>query len=300
MAEWKPVRGDTGALFLRGTCLMTYAVREKTWILFDSGSHRDREELFAWLEEQGITVAAVFTSHAHYDHVENHTALKARYGAKLIAPAFDAALVRSSLSLKACFYSCTRPEIERDFGEMLFHADEVIAPGQTRVTWEGRSFRIVELPGHAASHIGYVTPDEVCYLADAVLSPELYGQEQLIYTLDWGRALHTLERIRTLPWNPCVLAHYGITDQAAVLAEENRKAFFRMADRILGCLPERFTLEEAVRDTVAAFAIPVKSVPKARVMERSIRAILEYLTEHEAVRTELENGILCYRQQKQK
>lgn len=44
----------------------------------------------------------------------------------------------------------------------------MILPGQEQVQVCGVQFRILSLPGHAASHMGFVTPDGVAYLADSM------------------------------------------------------------------------------------------------------------------------------------
>lgn len=298
MAEWKRIRGNTGALLLKGTCIMTYETAKGKWILFDSGSHHDREDLFSWLEEHEISVEAVFTSHVHYDHEENHSCLKERYGASLIASAMDAELVKDSISLKACFYSCTKSEIERYFGEMIFQADQIIQPGQTQILWNGIPFEILNLPGHAVSHIGYATPDQVCYLADALLDTGIYEKERLVYTLDWGSSLQTMKLIGHLPFKTCVLAHYGITEDSARLASENQRAFFHMLSSIQALFPAEFTLEEITKQVISGLKIPVKSYPKSRVIERSMRSVLEYLTEENKIQTVVRDGMIIYQRQK--
>ena len=76
MARFEHVSGNTGCLYLRGNCIPVYCMSEKEWIIMDSGSRYDREELIRFLGENAIRVKAVLTSHAHYDHVGNHALLR--------------------------------------------------------------------------------------------------------------------------------------------------------------------------------------------------------------------------------
>ncbi len=46
-------------------------------------------------------------------------------------------------------------------------------PGRTVLLLRRSEFRILYTPGHSAGHICTVTPDNVCYVADALLSHEL-------------------------------------------------------------------------------------------------------------------------------
>ena len=49
MARFEHVSGNTGCLYLRGNCIPVYCMSEKEWIIMDSGSRYDREELIRFL-----------------------------------------------------------------------------------------------------------------------------------------------------------------------------------------------------------------------------------------------------------
>ncbi|MFR4512959.1 MAG: hypothetical protein ACLT4E_13225 [Clostridium sp.] len=66
---------------------------------------------------------------------------------------------------------------------MLCKADQIILPGQEQVQVCGVQFRILSLPGHAASHMGFVTPDGVAYLADSMFDRESLKKGRLFYML---------------------------------------------------------------------------------------------------------------------
>ena len=54
MARFEHVSGNTGCLYLRGNCIPVYCMSEKEWIIMDSGSRYDREELIRFLGENAI------------------------------------------------------------------------------------------------------------------------------------------------------------------------------------------------------------------------------------------------------
>ncbi|MEQ2429097.1 MBL fold metallo-hydrolase, partial [Enterocloster hominis (ex Hitch et al. 2024)] len=80
MARFEHVAGNTGCLSLKGNCIPVYCMTEKEWIIMDSGSRFDRDELIHYLKEHTINIKAVLTSHAHYDHVGNHAVLQEMFG----------------------------------------------------------------------------------------------------------------------------------------------------------------------------------------------------------------------------
>ena len=153
MARFEHVSGNTGCLYLRGNCIPVYCMSEKEWIIMDSGSRYDREELIRFLGENAIRVKAVLTSHAHYDHVGNHALLQEMYGCECVMSAFDAGALRDTVALKSCFYSCTETEIRNHFSDMVCRADRLIEDGAGEILVSGQSPETVCLtPGFPLPH----------------------------------------------------------------------------------------------------------------------------------------------------
>ena len=210
MARFEHVSGNTGCLYLRGNCIPVYCMSEKEWIIMDSGSRYDREELIRFLGENAIRVKAVLTSHAHYDHVGNHALLQEMYGCECVMSAFDAGALRDTVALKSCFYSCTETEIRNHFSDMVCRADRLIEDGAGEILVSGIPFQVIGLPGHAASQVGFMTPDKVVYLGDCLLGPSEARQEKVIYMLNWRTALDTMKTAAgRFEGSPCILSHYG-------------------------------------------------------------------------------------------
>lgn len=295
MAHVEAVAGNTGCIYLRGICIPYYDLGERTWILMDSGSRFDREGLLGFLQENGITVRAVLCSHAHFDHTENNRELQKRYGAEIIMTPFDAGCVRDRTALKACFYSYTGEDNARYNGEMLCRADRVLALGQEQVEVGGVSFGILPLPGHAASHVGFVTPDGVCYLADALLSGQVLASRRLPYMLDWAQTLRTVGKLVELHYPYYILAHCGVYADVGGLAEENLRHFGGLLDDFAEIFAEPAGLDEAVRRAVKKYGCTIKNYEKACTFERIVRSATEYLWEKGKISREISDGIVVYR-----
>lgn len=71
---------------------------------------------------------------------------------------------------------------------MIHTPDVIIPPGDGPFSFCGAEFHIVHTPGHSAGHICTVTPDNVCYTADALLSYEMI-EAKLPYSLSHRRLL---------------------------------------------------------------------------------------------------------------
>ena len=288
------VAGKTGCLYLMGNCIPYYAVKEKEWVLMDSGSRLARTELAEYLSENKISVRAVLCSHGHYDHTENNRFLQEEYGAELVMSCLDAGVLQDTLSLKTVFYSNTILDNEREWSDMLCKADQLILPGQDQVKVCGVQFQILSLPGHAASHMGFVTPDGVAYLADSMFDWESLKKGQLFYMLCWSQTLKTLERIKGFGYKKYILAHYGVFDGVKDLAEENIRRFKEILEDLKPLISRDITLEQLTAKVINDLGHPVKRLEKARLYERIVRSMLEYLLEQGDVSCYVKDGSVCY------
>lgn len=300
MAYTQQVLGNTGCLFLKGICIPFYGISRQEWILLDSGPRFVRQELEGYLREQGIRIRAVVCSHAHFDHTENNRYLQTTQGAKIVMSVLDAGIVQDAIALKTCFYSYSRLENEQYNREMICKADQIFGPWQQAekssmgIQVEGVPFRVLSLPGHAASHVGFVTPDGAAYLADSLFSPDPSGEERLTYMLDWGQALKTMEQVGEYDYERCILAHGGVYDQIRPLAEENRNRFGRMLDGFQELFAGELTQEQLLEKSAGRYHFTSENYEKVCLFERVIRSMTEYLMEQGRISRKSRGGILVY------
>lgn len=163
-----------------------------------------------------------------------------------------------------------------------------------RIQVEGVSLQVLPLPGHAASHVGFVTPDGVAYLADSVFSPDSSGRERLTYMLDWTRALKTLEAVREFSYHGYILAHGGVCQEIRSVAEENLERFGRMMDGFSQLFAEEITQGELLERAGKRYHVSLESYEKICLTERVIRSMTEYLVEQGRVRRAVRGGRLVY------
>lgn len=159
---------------------------------------------------------------------------------------------------------------------------------------EGVPFQVLSLPGHAASHVGFVTPDGAAYLADSLFSPDPSGAERLTYMLDWGQALKTMEQVGEYDYERCILAHGGVYDQIRPLAEENRNRFGRMLERFQDLFAGELTQEQLLEKSAGRYHFTSENYEKVCLFERVIRSMTEYLVEQGRISRRTRGGILVY------
>lgn len=265
----------------------------------DSGPRFIREELNDYLIEHGITVRAVLCSHAHYDHTENNRFLQKKYGAEVIMSVYDAGVLYDTTALKSVFYSYTPQENEQYNRHMICAADRVIFPGQEKVDIDGNTFGILRLPGHAASQLGFVTPDGAAYLADSILKGGVLEGKRLIFMLNWKDAFRTLETIKGFSFQKYMLAHSGSCDRVEELVLENERAFREQLETFYRHLQAWSDFAGAGQEALFQearrwYGFASGNYMKIRIFEWIIRSMAEYYMEQGILRWKAEDGRIVY------
>lgn len=193
---WKSITRDTGYVEFEYALVGTYRLPDGRLILIDSGTE-EAPELFDDLERMGTSVRAVINTHRHVDHVANNRALAQRYGAEIYLPAGE--------------LTERRPEEEGiDFPACAI-ADDV------RELWiDGVPFRLLPTPGHSPAHQTVITPDNVCFLGDAMMIGEYLHMSKLPYMKDVDTSVISMETIRETRFAHYVFAHKGACTRDAL------------------------------------------------------------------------------------
>lgn len=116
-------------------CYFVYEEGKKDVIFFDPGDQG--ELIYHKLKEAGFSVAAIYLTHGHFDHIEGCNELRKLSGAKVYALDEEADI-------------CTDPyqNLSADFGAAYtVEPDGYFHDGDIR-TEAGISFRVIATPGH--------------------------------------------------------------------------------------------------------------------------------------------------------
>ena len=201
------VKGNTW--FLEGIeYIPLYKLDDSRCVLLDTGLLQEREEIEETLRSAGLTPVGVLCSHAHVDHCANSGYLQKKYGTKVALTYPEAGMCASLLNLKCYFLTLSPGTVEREASCMIHQPDLLLPVSDGPFDAWGVRFQIVHTPGHSAGHVCTVTPDNVCYTADALLSSEMLGAK-LPYNLSQQMALASREKLRHLSCDAYIMAHRG-------------------------------------------------------------------------------------------
>ena len=201
----------------------------------------DEDAIVDALEETGWRLTDIFVTHHHYDHVEAVKALKARFGVRVVASAYDTERGRV-------------PEVDRAVvdGEHVFL-------GRTR-------FEVIAVPGHTLGHVAYHVPSDHAVFAGDTLFALGCGR---LFEGTPGQMWASLKTLRALPPETMVYCGHEYTQANARFAltiETDNSELKRRAKRIdelrdegLPTVPSRLAEEIATNPFLRADVASVKA-----------------------------------------
>ena len=272
-----------------------YKLDEKRCVLLDTGLLEERGALEETLNGAGLTPVGVLCSHAHVDHCASNGYLQEKYGTKIALTAPEAGMCASLLTLKCYFLTLSPGMVERESACMVHTPDVIIPAEDGPFSFCGAEFQIVHTPGHSAGHICTITPDNVCYTADALLSRELLTAK-LPYNLSQLMAVHSREKLRGQDCEFYIMAHRGVCGREEVggLIDANQELIRRRAGEILALVDRPMTASQIDEQTCVLYQLFTRKPRRSLRFERNIRFFVEYLVDTGRLAETCQNGATYY------
>lgn len=286
------VLGDTWCIVTDTARMPLYMPSREGAVLIDTGLKRpDREGLLALLEQESIRIAAILTSHFHRDHMGNHRVLREKYGATLYYSPLVGALLRDKEVAKKLAFSAgflILPALAHEPGV------ELIRPQDNVVNAAGYDFKILDLPGHASEHMGFVTPDGVAYLSDTILSTDVLHAIRIPYCEDYGKDLQAKRAVLDMDYPAYILAHNGVFTDVKALAQENIQNMLRKVDFVESLLEEPIGLDDMTAKFMRITGAKVNDPHKVEGARHNLQTALAYLLEEGRITVCAKDGYLLY------
>lgn len=273
-----------------------YKLDDSRCILLDTGLLEEQEELERALLDHGLRPVGILCSHAHVDHCASNGYFQQKYGTKVALTAPEAAMCANILTLKCYFLTLPPDMVARESSCMVHTPDVIIPPEDGIFSFCGAEFQIIHTPGHSAGHICTITPDNVCYTADALLSHEMLSAK-LPYNLSHQAAIDSREKLRGLDCVQYIMAHRGVCSPKEVeaLIDSNQALIRRRSEEILSLIVRPMSASQINEAICIQDELFTHKPRRALRFERNIRFFVEYLTDRGLLETFCKNGIVYYR-----
>ncbi len=293
--EIKHIKGSTFCIDTGMTFIPFYKINNEEIIMLDSGwAEGERDGINQLLEKNNFKVVAILCSHAHIDHVGNNAYLKKKYNCVIAMPAYEALICSSTVNLKLYYNSQTLSDVSQHFGHMVCHTDIMILDNQHSIILRGIKFNILHTPGHSPAHICIITPDDVAYLADSLISYEVMRGAKMPYAYILSEDLKSKLKLYDLKYSKYVVAHKGIYDDITELITDNINFYKNRASTIATVIDGAMTMEDILKAVIKSFNIHVKSRYRYTIIERMLNSYVEYLNETGIIVLNMDKGFLKY------
>ena len=265
-------------------------------ILLDTGLLEEREDIEAALEDANLVPAGILCSHSHVDHAGNNKYFQEKFRIPVALTAQEAGMCSSVLTLTCYFLTLPLGTVERDSGHLVHTPDVIIPAGDGPFPFAGAQFQIIHTPGHSSGQVAAVTPDNVCYAADALLSAEMLNAK-LPYELNHQIAMESREKLRALDCDAYIMAHRGICGPREIgeLVRANQVLVRRRAREVLEVIRRPMTASEINIAVTERYELFTSRPSRALRFQRNISFLVEYLVDSGLLELESRRGVVYYR-----
>ena len=275
------VKGNTYAI--DGPQLIgLYKIDDTRCLLFDPASAKLREGIEEILRRENLTVAGVVCTHMHYDHHENTRYFRDTYGAQTCLPQIEADIVRCEQSLKNHLFNFTMGWVRNypRLQNLICPVDRVIGLDEDSIEFCGVRLGIVHTPGHSPDHICIVTPDNVCFAGDTLMTEDILKDAMVPFVFDMTDDLASKEKMKALTCDAYIFCHKGIVyGPVARLAQDNIDRIRQQLAVIANLVTGPMTYSEFYETVITALSLPVGHPLRAQHLERYLRPYIEYLVD---------------------
>lgn len=253
--EWNVLRGNTEGIWTDGALIPLYRLSEREVVLVDTGT-KDEPEMLCALSEKGLRVRAILCTHLHPDHIANNRVLVDRDGAEVFAQSRELDTLEETydrLRITSKLLGVPLPEPD--------HPITVIGD-EAAVELDGARFELLPTPGHTDGHLAIITPDGVCCLGDAVMSPDQLALSRLPYLEDIEVGIATMEKLRQTRYPLYLTAHRGITrpEELDELVEVNVRKELELYDVLRRSVTGPMELEDVITVFMQGLGLGKKAV----------------------------------------
>ncbi len=201
--------------------------------IIDTGIDENNiRKVFNNLMERGIKIKRVLNTHSHADHTGGNYFLEKKGVTEFYASNNEAIFIKNPMLIPSFFYGSLPPQF---LMTKMIMPEKIVSEIKTDFP---KIMDTMELPGHSWGMVGFITPDCVFFIADALYSEEIVEKHPLLFHLDTEEFLKSMERVEEKKCEHYVLSHGGIVENLSKIKLKNAKSIENIITSILNSAPD--------------------------------------------------------------
>lgn len=290
-----------GVAYLPGGTNLGLLVNEerRAAVAIDAGMDKDTaKQLLAAATAAGLTVEALFLTHAHADHFGGASFLQERTGATVVATGLEAAVIQNPLLEPLYLFAGGAPPAELRVKFLLApscRVDRVVVPGEM-VTLGGLDCQVVGLPGHTPAQAG-LGWGPALFAGDAFFPPAVLAKHPVPVFADPRAARQTLSRLSELGYRWVIPGHGAVQEGQALAGV--CAATVAALDRLAGAVRQALedgprTLDDLLGEVAGRVGAELLTLSDHCLARLTVQAVLGELAEAGEVRPECRGNRLLW------
>lgn len=260
-------------------------------IAIDSGSDKDAaKKVLKALEAEGLTLTAVYNTHAHADHIGGNRLLQNRTGCKIFASGIESAIASNPILEPVTLYGGF-PFLDLTHKFLLAEQSEVLPLTETDLP---DGFSLIHLPGHSPDMVGFLTPDGTAYIGDTLASKSTLDKYKTVFLYDIKAHLETLGLLKNIKAKQFVSAHAEVLDDITELTEYNRLAVLETANTIEDFCKGGITFDILLKKVFDKYSVNMNAVQYV-LTGSTVRSYLSYLINGGKISVDFNNNIATFK-----
>jgi glyoxylase-like metal-dependent hydrolase (beta-lactamase superfamily II) len=292
-----------GVFHLQSGSNLGLVAQDGKGLLIDAGLDKDaaRRALRA-AGELGVTLEAVFITHAHADHFGGAYLLQRRTQATFYAPMLEAAMMENPIIEPLYLFGGAAPigELQKKFTLAQPCRIDHVVDAREPMELEIGPFQVdvVPLPGHAPGQVG-VGVGEVLFCADALFPIDVLQKHKVTFCVDLGETLATLKRLPDLSYSQFAPGHgpaYAAGDEIAQACAANCLRLEEIRECVYRALGEPQRTPDLVRQVCDHLELHLATATAYFLSRTTILAALSSLERDGRVATMMKENQLWWQQ----
>ncbi len=246
-------------------------------LLIDSGASSNFGiRTLKTLASRGLKVAGIINTHFHGDHSGGNQVIQNETNCAIYASKQDKVFLENPILSPYGIYSAYPfKHLQNKF--LMPEASRVthtIESGINEINQE--KFEMLDLSGHTLGQLGIVTPDQVFFLGDALISRRNLEKFPFLYIANLDYHLDTIARIKNTDYPYVVLSHGGLLENWREMLVENEAQIEKILNIILDFLSEAKSRESIYQEVIEKLDLPINT-SQYFLISASISAFLTHL-----------------------